>query len=116
MTPNETPSGISENETPARQEIDKLLVARAAARAAKDWIESDRLRDALKAAGVQVIDRGDDQLADAGTEFELRFARNQLALAQNKISSLLAEVAWLREQAYAGHRRAFWESMKEGHL
>jgi cysteinyl-tRNA synthetase len=38
--------------------VDALLAARAAARAAKDWGEADRLRDVLNAAGVQVTDVG----------------------------------------------------------
>ena len=38
-----------------------LLEARAAARAAKDFAESDRLRDALAAAGVTVTDTKDGQ-------------------------------------------------------
>ena len=36
--------------------VDRLLVERGAARAAKDWGEADRVRDLLNAAGVQVTD------------------------------------------------------------
>ena len=39
-----------------RGAIDALLAERAAARAAKQWAESDRLRDALKALGAEVKD------------------------------------------------------------
>ena len=36
--------------------VNELLVRRAAARAAKDWAASDRVRDELAALGVQVKD------------------------------------------------------------
>ncbi|WP_431739744.1 CysS/YqeB C-terminal domain-containing protein [Listeria monocytogenes] len=38
-------------------EIQYLLNARDQARTAKDWTESDRLRDQLKELGVEVQDR-----------------------------------------------------------
>ncbi|WP_226780723.1 cysteine--tRNA ligase [Oceaniglobus trochenteri] len=38
--------------------VERLLMQRQAARAAKDWAEADRLRDLLNAAGVQVSDVG----------------------------------------------------------
>ena len=37
-------------------QIDALVAARVAARAAKDWAEADRLRDALSALNVEVMD------------------------------------------------------------
>ena len=37
-------------------EIERLIEARAAARKAKDFKESDRIRDQLAAAGVQLLD------------------------------------------------------------
>ncbi len=40
----------------AAAEIDKLVAERVAARAAKNYAESDRLRDALAARGVEVMD------------------------------------------------------------
>ena len=46
-------------EVPA--EVQALLDARAAARAAKNWAESDRLRDAIAAAGWLVKDSKDGQ-------------------------------------------------------
>ena len=46
-------------EVPA--EVQSLLDARAAARAAKNWAESDRLRDAIAAAGWTVKDSKDGQ-------------------------------------------------------
>ena len=42
-------------------EIQKLLDERAAARAAKNWAESDRLRDAIAAAGWLVKDSREGQ-------------------------------------------------------
>lgn len=42
-------------------ELQAMLDARAAARAARDWAESDRLRDALQARGVAVEDTRDGQ-------------------------------------------------------
>ncbi|MGH8462097.1 MAG: DALR domain-containing protein, partial [Stenotrophobium sp.] len=42
-------------------EIDALVAARLAARAAKNWAESDRIRDQLKAQGVLVEDSKDGQ-------------------------------------------------------
>ncbi len=36
--------------------IDALVEARNAARAAKDWAESDRIRDTLKAEGIEIMD------------------------------------------------------------
>ena len=47
------------SEVPA--EVQALLAARAAARAAKNWAESDRLRDAIAAAGWAVKDSKDGQ-------------------------------------------------------
>src|SRR3989304_4052513 len=43
----------------------ELLEARAAARAAKDWAESDRLRDELAAMGVEVRDTPQGQVPTA---------------------------------------------------
>jgi cysteinyl-tRNA synthetase len=42
-------------------EIEALLVARAAARAGRDWAESDRIRDDLLARGIAVEDTRDGQ-------------------------------------------------------
>jgi cysteinyl-tRNA synthetase len=42
-------------------EIEAMATARVEARKARDWAESDRLRDALKAAGWEVRDTPDGQ-------------------------------------------------------
>jgi cysteinyl-tRNA synthetase len=42
-----------------RQHVDSLVVARNAARSRKDWKESDRIRDELKAMGVVIKDNKD---------------------------------------------------------
>jgi cysteinyl-tRNA synthetase len=39
--------------------IDVLVAERAAARAAKDWATSDRIRDDLAAEGIDVVDTAD---------------------------------------------------------
>ncbi len=53
--------GRKEAETAIPAEIQKLLDERAAARAAKNWAESDRLRDAIAAAGWLVKDSKEGQ-------------------------------------------------------
>jgi cysteinyl-tRNA synthetase len=42
---------------PAPEEIEKLVAARAEARAARNWAEADRLRDELLARGVLLEDK-----------------------------------------------------------
>ena len=49
-----------------RGEVERLVAARVAARAAKNWVESDRLRDALADIGVVVKDSKD------GTTWEVK--------------------------------------------
>ncbi len=53
--------GRKEAETTIPAEIQKLLDERAVARAAKNWAESDRLRDAIAAAGWLVKDSKEGQ-------------------------------------------------------
>ena len=43
----------------ARGEIESLIAARNAARAAKNWAESDRIRDELAAMGIMLKDSKD---------------------------------------------------------
>ncbi len=49
-----------------RNEVERLITARTAARAARNWAESDRLRDALVGMGVALKDSKD------GTSWEIR--------------------------------------------
>jgi cysteinyl-tRNA synthetase len=49
-----------------RSEVERLVAARAAARAARNWAESDRLRDALATMGVIVKD------SKGGTTWEVK--------------------------------------------
>ncbi|MBX5459593.1 MAG: cysteine--tRNA ligase [Steroidobacteraceae bacterium] len=52
------PSGVEEaGPALSNEEVQRLVDARAAARAAKNWAESDRLRDQLAAAGIIVEDK-----------------------------------------------------------
>jgi cysteinyl-tRNA synthetase len=54
--------GVTEGEADSLEpELARLLEARLAARAGRDWAESDRLRDALAARGVSVEDTRDGQ-------------------------------------------------------
>ncbi len=49
------------DDVPSAEEIEAVLAERLAARAAKHWAESDRLRDALKERGVLIEDGKDGQ-------------------------------------------------------
>lgn len=52
-------------------QIDTLITARLAARAAKDWAEADRLRAALEALGIQLKD-GKDETGNPITTWEVK--------------------------------------------
>jgi cysteinyl-tRNA synthetase len=52
--------------------IEALIAARAAARAAKNWAESDRLRDELAAMGVQLKDGKDPATGQPVTTWEMK--------------------------------------------
>ena len=51
--------GVDVSDLPGREEIGRYITARAAARAAKDWAESDRIRDQLAAMGIVLKDGKD---------------------------------------------------------
>ena len=46
----------AEKEADADPEIDALVAARTEAKKAKNWAEADRIRDELKARGIEIID------------------------------------------------------------
>jgi cysteinyl-tRNA synthetase len=50
-------SNFGREDRPAPEEIEKMIAARTAARAARAWAEADRLRDALLARGVILEDK-----------------------------------------------------------
>ena len=50
--------------------IDRLLAARAEARAARDWARADALRDAIAAAGIEVMDTPDGATWTRGPQFD----------------------------------------------
>jgi cysteinyl-tRNA synthetase len=52
--------------------IDRLITARLAARKAKDWKESDRIRDELAAMGIQLKDVKDPATGEIKTEWEVK--------------------------------------------
>ena len=49
-------AGSDEEPSEADPRIDALLAEREAARAAKDWASADRIRDALAAEGIEIVD------------------------------------------------------------
>ena len=53
--------GVGRPEEALEPELEALLAGRAAARAARDWAASDRLRDELQARGIAVEDTRDGQ-------------------------------------------------------
>ncbi|MCL1964059.1 MAG: cysteine--tRNA ligase, partial [Firmicutes bacterium] len=57
---------LKPREKGANAEADALLDARAKARAEKNWAESDRIRDALKAMGYVVEDTSQGQKVRRG--------------------------------------------------
>ena len=52
--------------------VDSLITARLAARKAKDWTESDRIRDELAAMGIQLKDVKDPATGEIKTEWEVK--------------------------------------------
>ena len=54
------------------QEVAQKLHARRAARAAKNWAESDRIRDELAAMGIQLKDGKDPATGEPVTTWEVK--------------------------------------------
>ena len=52
--------------------VDALIAARLAARAAKNWAESDRIRDEIVAMGVTLMDGKDPVTGELRTQWEVR--------------------------------------------
>ncbi len=52
--------------------IERLIDARLAARKAKNWAESDRIRDELAAIGIQLKDVKDPATGEIKTEWEVK--------------------------------------------
>jgi cysteinyl-tRNA synthetase len=55
-----------------RTRVERLIAARLAARKAKDWKESDRIRDELAAMGIQLKDGKDPQTGEPITTWEIK--------------------------------------------
>ena len=53
-------------------QVELLITARLAARKAKDWKESDRIRDELAAMGIQLKDVKDPATGEIKTEWEVK--------------------------------------------
>ena len=72
--------GLAVDRTPVQQQLDADLVskveqqvaARLEARKAKNWAESDRIRDELAEQGIQLKDAKDPETGDIVTTWELR--------------------------------------------
>lgn len=52
--------------------VEELVTARLEARKAKNWAESDRIRDELLAMGIQIKDVKDPATGELKTEWEVR--------------------------------------------
>ena len=55
-----------------RMQIDQLITARLAARKAKNWAESDRIRDELAAMGIQLKDSKNPETGEIETTWEVK--------------------------------------------
>ena len=52
--------------------VEKLIDARLAARKAKNWAESDRIRDELAAMGIQLKDSKNPETGEIETSWEVK--------------------------------------------
>jgi cysteinyl-tRNA synthetase len=53
-------------------QVHRLIKERLAARAAKNWAESDRIRDELVAMGIQIMDAKDPATGELSTKWEVK--------------------------------------------
>jgi cysteinyl-tRNA synthetase len=53
-------------------QVNRLIKDRLAARAAKNWAESDRIRDELVAMGIQIMDAKDPATGELSTKWEVK--------------------------------------------
>ena len=67
-------AGVSlyEREQRIADKVEPLIAARLEARRAKNWAESDRIRDELLAMGIQIKDAKDPATGEMKTEWELK--------------------------------------------
>ena len=59
-------------ESISETDIDTLIAARSAARAAKNWTEADRVRDELAGMGIQLMDFKDPATGEIVTTWEVK--------------------------------------------
>jgi len=62
---------VSGDRSAVEEKIERLIAERAKARVAKDWKESDRIRDKLAAMGVTVKDGRDPNTGEPITTWEI---------------------------------------------
>ena len=55
-----------------KEEVEKLIIARQAARQAKDWAEGDRIRDQLLEMGIQLKDAKNPETGEIETTWEVK--------------------------------------------
>ena len=71
-----------------RQEIDELLAERAQAKRERMFITADELRYQAALRGITITDTPDGQVANGGTEHELRQALSALEQCKRNIKTL----------------------------
>ena len=88
-----------------RAAVDRRLAQRATARATGDWALSDKIRRELSGDGINVVDSPNGQIADGGTEHELRMARSALVSCRAERDRLQRELETLRKREAYDHER-----------
>ncbi len=66
------PIATASNEIVQTEEVEALITARLSARKAKNWAESDRIRDELAALGIEIKDVKDPVTGELRTEWEVK--------------------------------------------